>query len=91
MSTYPRLQGYINVLQIRYRKHGKQLQEKRKKMKLRQRQKKKGKKIDTSGFLGIDYENSVYIPKPPLGIDQLNASEFNDNVIHRVTSTPIRH
>ena len=62
---------------MRYRKHGRQLQEKRKKMKVRQRQKKTGKKIDTSGFLGVDYENSVYIPKPPLGIAQQNACRFN--------------
>ena len=62
------------------RKHGKQLQEKRKKMKLRNRQKKRGKNIDTSGFLGIDYENSVYLPQPPLGISQPNVSRINEEL-----------
>ena len=44
------------------RKRGKKLKEKRRKEKMRRLQQKDGDNVDVSQFMGVDYEDSVFIP-----------------------------
>lgn len=44
------------------RKRGKKLKEKRRKEKMRRLKQKDGDNVDVSQFMGVDYEDSVFIP-----------------------------
>lgn len=50
------------VLFIPLRKKGKKLKEKRRKERLRRQQSGGGPNVDTSNFIGIEYEDSIFTP-----------------------------
>lgn len=62
MNPYPRFQGYSILYTFINRKKGKKLKEKRKKERMRQHQSNNGPYVDTSVFMGTDYEDAVFTP-----------------------------
>ena len=75
MSTYQRLQGLGADLIAR--KRGKKLQQKRRKEKMRRRQSHDPSSIDTSQFMGVDFEDSVFIPEIAKGVSSEQAEDGN--------------
>lgn len=61
ISTFARV-GYHQLLVIK-RKRGKKLREKRKKQHERNEKRHKKTEIDFSQFIGLDYEDSIFLPE----------------------------
>ena len=70
--------GWEQILSLIARKRGKKLQEKRRKEKIRKRQSHNPASIDTSQFMGVDFEDSVFIPEN--APEELNDETENGNV-----------
>lgn len=92
MSTYPRLQGYeVRTRALTPRKRGKKYQEKKRKQREKKLKVYRDNAIDTSQFMGVDYEDSIFIP------ESLQQSDTEEQVIYyfgtdnRTIGTPIRH
>lgn len=63
MSTYQRMQGYLNEWSTTCRKRGKKLREKRRKQKLNRMHIYNDGDQDVHRFLDLDYEDSIYVPE----------------------------
>ena len=92
MSTYPRLQGYEVRKQVfTPRKRGKKYQEKKRKQREKKLKVYRDSAIDTSQFMGVDYEDSIFIPGSLQQSDTEEQVDYHYGTENRTIATPIHH
>ena len=92
MSTYPRLQGYeMGTSSLTPRKRGKKYQEKKRKQREKKLKVYRDDAIDTSQFMGVDYEDSIFIPESLQHSDADVQAGYHNGTENRTIAIAIRH